>query len=99
MKFPLRRSIGFLFALLLPACAGLPVRGNIGGQSIVTRVDSEVARYFLASYLAGQKNNLHFDDRIANLYKHARENLPDRADLKRLSEEFSVDFAFPNSRD
>lgn len=93
MKFPLLRSGGFLFALLLPACAGLAVRGNIGGQSINTRVDSEVARYYLASYLAGQKNNLHFDDRIANLYKHARESLPDRAELKRLSEEFSVDFA------
>ena len=93
MKFRLQRSIGFLFALLLPACTGLAVRGNIGGQSINTRVDTEVARYYLASYLGGQKNNPHFDDRIANIYKHAHESLPDRAELKRLSEEFSVDFA------
>jgi hypothetical protein len=93
MKFSLLRAGGFLFAILLPACAGLPVRGNIGGQSINTRVDSEVARYYLVSYLRGQKNNPHFDDRIANIYKRARESLPDRAELKRLSEEFSVDFA------
>ena len=32
-------------------CAGLPVTGTIGGQTIETRVDSKVARYFLANYL------------------------------------------------
>ena len=79
--------------LLLPACAGLPVRGRIGGQAIDTRVDAEVARYYLASYLSGQRNNPLVDGRIADAYKNTRSDLPDRAELKRLSEEFSVDFA------
>jgi len=86
--------ICWLFALLLlPACAGLPVRGRIGGQAIDTRVDAEVARYYLASYLSGQRNNPALDGRIADTYKNSRNDLPDRAELKRLSEEFSVDFA------
>jgi hypothetical protein len=82
-----------LFALLLPACAGLPVRGNIGGQNINTRVDSEVARYYLANYLSGQRSNPTFDGKIAEAYRNARDALPDRAELKRLSDEFSSDFA------
>lgn len=82
-----------LSLLLLPACAGLPVRGSIGGQAINTRVDAEVARYYLASYLAGQRNNPLLDGRITDTYKSSRSDLPDRAELKRLSEEFSVDFA------
>ena len=86
--------IGLLFALLLlSACAGLPVRGSIGGQTIDTRVDAEVARYYLASYLPGQRNNPLLDGRITDAYKNGRSELPDRAELKRLSEEFSVDFA------
>ncbi len=83
----------FLTLLLIPACAGLPVRGRIGGQAIDTRVDAEVARYYLASYLAGQRNNPLLDGRITDAYKNTRNDLPDRAELKRLSEEFSVDFA------
>lgn len=94
MKHPLLHLIDLLFALpLLAACAGLPVRGTIGGQSIDTRVDVEVARYYLASYLSGQRNNPFLDGRIADAYKNARNDLPDRAELKRLSEEFSIDFA------
>jgi len=85
--------ICWLLALLLPACAGLPVRGRIGGQAIDTRVDAEVARYYLASYLAGQRNDPLLDRRISDAYNHSQSDLPDRAELKRLSEEFSVDFA------
>ena len=79
--------------LLLPACAGLPVRGMVGGQTIETRVDSEVARYYLASYLAGKHNNAALDERIDRVYQSVNGNLPDRNELKRLSDEFSVDFA------
>ena len=43
--------------LSLSACAGLPVRGTVGGQTIETRVDSEVARYYLANYLAGKRSD------------------------------------------
>jgi hypothetical protein len=40
------------------------VRGIVGGQSIATRVDSEVARYYLETYLAGNRSNPTLDARI-----------------------------------
>jgi hypothetical protein len=79
--------------LLLSACAGLPVRGTVGGQTIETRVDSEVARYYLTDYLAGKQSNAALDERIDRVYQSVNGNLPDRSELKRLSDEFSSDFA------
>src|SRR4029434_4921332 len=88
------KSLTLLSAfLLLSACAGLPVRGTVGGQTIESRVDTEVARYYLANYLAGKRGDASLDERIDRVYQGATGNLPDRADLKRLSDEFSVDFA------
>ena len=78
---------------LLSACAGLPVRGSIAGQTIDSRVDTEVARYYLANYLAGKRSDASLDERIDRVYQGTNGNLPDRAELKRLSDEFSVDFA------
>lgn len=77
----------------LSACAGLPVRGSVGGQIIDTRVDAEVARYYLASYLSGRRADPVLDRRIAELYHDPSAPLPGRVELKRLSEEFSIDFA------
>jgi hypothetical protein len=92
-----RRSAlaALLFAsLLLSACAaGLPVQGSVGGQTIQTRVDSEVARYYLGNYLAGERTDPALNARIDRVYQSANGNLPDREELKRLSDEFSVDFA------
>ena len=86
--------VAFLAALiLLPACAGLPVRGSVGGRDIETRVDSEVARYYLANYLANKRIDARLDERIDRVYRNGNHRLPDRGELKRLSEEFSVDFA------
>jgi hypothetical protein len=87
------KFLTLLSALLLSACAGLPVRGMVGGQPIETRVDSEVARYYLASYLAGKHSDASLDERIDRVYQSVNGELPDRAELKRLSDEFSVDFA------
>ena len=88
------KSLTLLSAfLLLSACAGLPVRGMVGGQTIETRVDSEVARYYLANYLAGKRSDTSLDERIDHVYQSVNGNLPDRSELKRLSDEFSVDFA------
>src|SRR5262245_1413269 len=50
-------------ALLLSGCAGLPVRGMVGGQMIDTRVDSEAARYYLGSYLVGERRDDALDKR------------------------------------
>ena len=79
--------------LLLSSCAGLPVRGMVGGQTIDTRVDSEVARYYLGSYLAGNHSDTALDERIDRVYQSTDGQLPDRGQLKRLSDDFSVDFA------
>jgi len=79
--------------LLLSACAGLPVRGRVGMQNIETRVDSETARYYLESYLAGKRNDAALDERIDRVYQSANGSLPDRNELKHLSDDFSVDFA------
>jgi hypothetical protein len=79
--------------LMLSACAGLSVHGTVGGQTIKTRVDSEVARYYVGSYLAGERSDAVLDERIDRVYQSANGNLPDRDELKHLSDEFSVDFA------
>ena len=79
--------------LSLSACAGLPVHGTVGGQTIESRVDSEVARYYLANYLAGQHSNPALDERIDRVYQNVNGDLPDRNELKRLSDELSIDFA------
>jgi hypothetical protein len=89
-----RRLVVLLCAVfLLSACAGLPVRGSVGMQTIDTRVDSEVARYYLANYLAGKRSDAALDERIDHVYQNAHGNLPDRNELKQLSDDFSVDFA------
>jgi hypothetical protein len=79
--------------LLLPACAGLRIRGSVGMQTIETRVDSEVARYYVASYLAGKRGDALLDERIDRLYQNSRDGLPTRDSLKKLSDDFSADFA------
>jgi hypothetical protein len=93
MKYPSLAFIALIIVFWAAGCAGLPVSGTIAGQPIDTRVDSEVARYYLANYLTGHRSNPLFDGKIANAYQRMRDSLPDRAELKRLSEEFSVDFA------
>ena len=62
-------------------------------QTIDTRVDSEVARYYLGSYLAGERSDPALDERIDRVYQGANGSLPDRSELKHLSDDFSVDFA------
>ena len=94
MTFPSPKRITYMSVFLwLTACAGLPVRGTVGEQTIETRVDSEVARYYLASYLAGKRVNPALDERIDRVYQSTNGNLPDRSELKRLSDDFSIDFA------
>jgi hypothetical protein len=89
-----RLATAIFALLLLSACAaGLPVRGSVGMQTIETRVDSEAARYYLGNYLAGQRSDPALDERIDHVYQSANGSLPDRNDLKELSDDFSVDFA------
>ena len=88
------KLITYLTALLtLAGCAGLPVHGTLGGQMIETRVDSEVARYYVENYLAGKRADAPLDERIDQVYQNSDSHLPNRDDLKKLSDDFSVDFA------
>jgi hypothetical protein len=79
--------------LVLSACSGLSVQGTLGGQTIKTRVDSEVARYYVGNYLSGERSDALLDERIDRVYQSANGDLPDRDELKYLSDQFSVDFA------
>ncbi|HEY7167947.1 MAG TPA: hypothetical protein VIB79_25545 [Candidatus Binatia bacterium] len=78
---------------ILQACSGIPVRGMIAGQTIDSRVDSEVARYYLANYLTGNRSDPVLDARIDQVYKNINGNIPGRSELKEVSDEFSPDFA------
>ena len=78
---------------LLAACSGISVQGTIAGQRIESRVDSEIARYYVANYLAGKHNDSALDARIDQAYKQTHGSISGRADLKKLSDEFSSDFA------
>ena len=83
--------------LLIPGCAGVPVSGQFGGQTISTRVDAEVARYYLANYLSGRRVDATLDARIDGVYHNATSELPDRDALKRISDEFGMAYNFAGS--
>jgi len=85
-----------LALILLGACSSTPktlVDSPLFGKHVFTTVDSEVARYYLDSYLQGELSNREFDERISGLYKQYRNAIPSREELKEISQEFSVDFA------
>jgi len=86
-------ALCFVLFSVLPACSGIPVRGTIAGQTIDSRVDSEVARYYLANYLPGTRSDPALDARIDQAYKEINGSVPGRTELKELSDEFSADFA------
>src|SRR5437773_9075672 len=74
----LKFALLWLVLLSLTACVGLPVHGSVVGQTIETRVDSEVARYYLANYLAGKRDNALLDERIDRVYQSAMATCPTR---------------------
>jgi hypothetical protein len=47
----------------------------------------------VTSYLEGRRNDRDLDQRIDRIYRNGSSDLPDRAELRRLSDEFSMDFA------
>jgi hypothetical protein len=66
----------FIIFLSSAACSGIAARGSVGGQTIDTRVDSEVARYYLANYLAGERGHAVLDERIDHIYRSANGTCP-----------------------
>ena len=87
--------IALLFALVMvSACAGLPVRGSVGMQTY--RNSGGFGSGALLPGAAILRENVPMmllDERIDRVYQSANGRLPDRRELKRLSDEFSVDFA------
>ena len=84
------------FLIFLEACSltpKFPVKGQFLGETVSTTVDSEVARYYLESYLQGSRLKPDLDARIDELYKQQEEAIPTREELKKISDRFSVDFA------
>lgn len=77
----------------IPTIPTIPAKGKFFGEHIDTTVDSDVARYYLESYLQGKNENRHVDERISALYGQFREAIPSREELKGIAEAFSVDFA------
>ncbi len=77
-----------LWAFWLPA---VPVRATFFDWPVATTVDSEIARYFLADYLAGKRTHANFDAALARL--DAAPGVPDREALAALAQATSVDVA------
>jgi hypothetical protein len=84
-----------LLALALSACGGtlprLPVQGEVQGQPLQSTVDSPLARYYLESYLAGQRTVPEWDAQLDKLHDEPDEIFRDHARLRALSDEYSVD--------
>lgn len=70
----------------------IPVEGELGGQRIITTVDSEIARYCLEQYLKGNNSKPEWHLNSTEFIPNASD-LPTREYLKKLCEDFSVDFA------
>ncbi|MGF1731783.1 hypothetical protein [Photobacterium kasasachensis] len=89
-------SVFLLVLILLGACSSTSktfVDSPLFGEHVFTTVDSEVARYYLGSYLQGEFSNRELDERISGLYRQYRNTIPSRDELKSISQEYSVDFA------
>lgn len=77
-------------------CSTVPryqAEGELFGETVSTTVDSEIARYYMQSYLKGKRSDSSYDQRIDRLYKKQGDTQPTREDLKEITQTFSVDFA------
>ncbi|PVV12587.1 MAG: hypothetical protein B6D72_07525 [gamma proteobacterium symbiont of Ctena orbiculata] len=85
-----------LATLILGACGSvpkIPAAGKLFGETVNTTVDSEIARYYLEDYLNGNHENREMDIKISALYRNSGNPIPTREELKRIANDFSVDFA------
>lgn len=95
-RLPSPALVYIVACLFLGACSSIPkipAKGEYFGQRVETSVDSEVARYYLERYSQGKYENHDLDEKISALYRTHRKSLPSRAELRGISQEFSVDFA------
>jgi hypothetical protein len=66
---------------------------SLGGKTLETRVDSELARYYAEKYLQGHRERPDLDLLIDQAVEQGRDRPLDGGLLKRLAGELSVDFA------
>lgn len=95
-RLPSAALVCLVACLFLGACSSIPeipAKGEYFGQRVETSVDSEVARYYLERYSQGKYENHDLDEKISALYRTHRKSLPSRAELRGISQAFSVDFA------
>ncbi len=69
------------------------MQSELLGEAIDTTVDSDIARYYLDTYLQGNRLKPEYDLQIDRVYTIQGSVLPTRDDLKKISAEFSIDFA------
>lgn len=95
-KFVFVTSLLFSVLLNITACTSIPkvpVQGIFLDEEINTTVDSEIAKYYIESYLKGENGNPNLHDKISRLHT-LHDNKPlSREDLKAISNQYSVDFA------
>ncbi len=87
---------GAALALTFAGCAEkldrIPARGEVAGAAIETTVDAEVARYYLESYLPGQRTRPELDRALEASFGELPEE-PTAAAYRRLAIRFSSDLA------
>jgi len=94
---PKRRPLVIaLLALAVPACSTplrVPAVGTLAGQVVATTVDSELAKYYLESYLPGQRIDSQRDAVIDSTLQEVRADPGDREAMERLTRRSSTDLA------
>lgn len=70
-----------------------PTEGRLNDQVVATDVDSKLARYYLQRQRRGEGGNKEMDATIAEALASISQPIPDKADLRRMSLEYSTDFA------
>ncbi len=92
---PVILTLGFL--LIFSGCTAtipqIPAQGQVLGENISTHLDAEIARYYLENYLKHDRIMPGYDEKIDQLYQRYSGFVPDREDLKEISDIFSPDFA------
>lgn len=93
--FALMEAVAFLglWAGFASASGGRVVAaGEIGGDTIASEVDSEIARYFMEDFLQGKRSNARFDARIDSILQGAAGQPLTNAGLKSIADRTSADF-------
>jgi hypothetical protein len=99
-----RRVVGWRHALLAIALLALdvsacstsprvPAVGIVAGQAVTTTVDSELAKYYLESYVRGRRTDPARDAAIESALQEARADPKDREAMERLTRRSSTDLA------